>query len=37
MMLHKEEKIARITELLKAASERELGIAYAFILSLIRK
>lgn len=37
MMLHKDNKINEIVELLKAASERELRIALEFIRSLTRK
>ena len=37
MMLHKEDSIKEIWELLKAASERELEIVLEFIRSLIRK
>ncbi len=37
MMPQKEEKIAKIVEMLEAAGEREVRIAYAFILSLVEK
>lgn len=37
MMLHKEEMIKKIMELLKTANDRELEIALEFIRSLIRK
>ena len=36
-MSQKEEKIKKIVELLKAAGEREVEIAFAFIRSLTKK
>ena len=36
-MLHKDQKIKEIVELLKAASKREVDIALAFIRSLTKK
>ena len=36
-MLHNDQKIKEIVELLKTASKREVDIALAFIRSLIRK
>lgn len=36
-MLHKEERIKMIVELLQAAGEREVEIAFAFIRSLTKK
>lgn len=36
-MLHREEKIERIVELVRSAKDRELGIIYAFVLALMKK